>query len=142
MKRSSCPGLGEGGSLAVEIVVLAPVFLVFVFAIVGMTRVEAARQEIIGAARGAAQAASGALDGPDAQAVAQMEAMPTFSGGRRTCLDPIVSTDTSAFVPGGSVAVTISCRIDLSDVLVPGMPGSIVVRTRQSAPIDRYRGFG
>ena len=54
-----------------------------------------------------------------------------------------VDVDTSDFnkQPGipGSVNVTVSCRLDLSDLAVPGVPGSRVMRATMSSPIDTWR---
>ena len=54
-----------------------------------------------------------------------------------------VDVDTSDFnkQPGvpGSVSVTVFCRLDLSDLAVPGVPGSRVMRATMSSPIDTWR---
>jgi hypothetical protein len=54
-----------------------------------------------------------------------------------------VAVDTSEFnkAPGvpGSVDVTVSCRLYLSDLAVPGVPGSRVLTSTMSSPIDTWR---
>lgn len=54
-----------------------------------------------------------------------------------------VAVDTSDFnkQPGvpGSVEVRVSCRLDLSDLAVPGVPGSRVLHATMSSPIDTWR---
>ncbi|MBC9733844.1 hypothetical protein [Nocardioides marmotae] len=54
-----------------------------------------------------------------------------------------VAVDTSDFnkQPGitGSVNVTVSCRLDLSDLAIPGVPGSRVMRATMSSPLDTWR---
>ena len=56
-----------------------------------------------------------------------------------TCAHVQVMTDVSHFFPGGFVTVTVVCQVDLSDLSVPGIPGSTIVRASSTAPIDPYR---
>jgi hypothetical protein len=37
------------------------------------------------------------------------------------------------------VNVTVSCRLDLSDLAIPGVPGSRVMRATMSSPLDTWR---
>ena len=54
-----------------------------------------------------------------------------------------VSVDTSAFgVPVGTpatVTASITCRVPFADLSLPGMPGSITVRSTGAAALDTYR---
>jgi hypothetical protein len=43
------------------------------------------------------------------------------------------------FYPGGYVQVTVTCQVDLSDVGIPGMPGTTTISSSSIAPIDPYR---
>lgn len=132
----------DRGSLTVELVVLTPVLLVVALTMVAFGRVAEARQQVVEAARAGAEAASvlptavSALSGSDVEA-----AVATTDRGR-TCAEHQVVTDVSHFYPGGYVTVTVICQVPLSDVALPGLPGSTIVRASSTAPIDPYRSVG
>jgi len=127
------------GSMTVELVLLTPVIVLFALMAVGMGRYEIAREEIVGAARAAAESASVVASPSEAAAAASSTAMSGLQGLGGSCSGTRISTDTADFVPGGSVTVTVSCEVSFADLLVPGMPGSAVIRVVESAPIDPYR---
>jgi Flp pilus assembly protein TadG len=135
--RTAAP-LGEEGSITAELVVLAPVLAVFLLLIVALGRYELARQEVIAAARAAADAAAVVSSAGQAP-LAASDAAGASIQSRHACAVLDVSTDTGQFVPGGSVRVTVTCRVDLSDVLLPGWPGSTTVQSIRIAPIDPFR---
>jgi hypothetical protein len=37
------------------------------------------------------------------------------------------------------VEVTVKCQVDLSDIVFPGLPGTMTVQSTAAAPIDPYR---
>ena len=51
--------------------------------------------------------------------------------------------DVGAFgVPAGTPATvrsTVTCRVPFADLAIPGMPGSITVRSAGGAALDTYR---
>ena len=130
------------GSLSVELVVLTPVLIFFVLVVLSMGRYELAREQVLGAARAAAQSAALSPSASQAQAAALGAAAPIVRNDLRSCTALQVVTDTSDFVPGGSVRVTVSCRVDYADLLVPGVPGGHAVQAEVTAPIDPYRSVG
>ena len=129
----------ERGSLTVELVVLTPVLLIMALAMLAFGRVAEARQQVVGAARAGAEAASVAPDVARAEAAAATGGDGSLS---RSCVEPVVITDVGQFHPGGFVTVTVVCRVPLADVAIPGMPGSTVVTASSTAPIDPYRSVG
>ncbi len=129
----------ERGSFTVELVLLTPVLVVFALLAIGLGRYELGREQVIGAARAAAEAASVAPTAADAQSEAIGAATPVTQGLGHTCSAFDVTTDASGFSPGGSVSVTVTCRVDFSDLLVPGLAGTTTVSAVQVAPIDPYR---
>jgi hypothetical protein len=135
--RDGHPG-GQAGSMTVELVLLAPVVVLFAMVAVGLGRVEQARQELVDAAHAGAEAASVASPG-QAPVVAANVAWPVVAQQSHVCDNPSVATDTSTFGPPGRVEVTVACRVALSDLLIPGMPGFISLQATQSAPVDPYR---
>jgi Flp pilus assembly protein TadG len=141
----------ESGSMTVELVVLTPVLVLFALFAIAVGRYEMARDQVIGAARAGAEAASVASSPSQADAVARAAAMSGADNLGHTCSNLKVTTDTSDFatensigVEGsvsveGSVGVTVACQVSYSGLLFPGMPGSTMVRAVQTAPIDPYR---
>lgn len=130
---------GERGSMTAELVVLTPVLILFTLLAVGLGRYEQARAEIVDAARAGAQAASVSPAPSGAPALADATVGPALAGQLHLCRDMAVETDTSTFAPGGTVGVRVTCRVDLSDLLVPGLPGAVSVTATQVAPVDPYR---
>lgn len=130
---------GDDGSLLVEITMIAPVLFVLALFIVAFGRVSEARQEVVEAARAGAQSAAIIPSSSTAtQGAAESAVAGIFNGGQ-TCDQPEITTDVSHFAPGGYVTVTVACRVTLSDLGVPGIPGSAVIRASATAPIDPYR---
>jgi len=137
-KRQDRAG-GELGSFTVELVLLAPVLVVFALVAMGLGRYELAREQVIAAARAAAEAASVAPSAVQAQTSASLAVTQDIEGRNRTCTDTAIETDTTDFVPGGIVRVTITCEVNFADLMVPGLPGSATFSVVQVAPIDPYR---
>ncbi len=135
-KRSS----SEQGSVAVEAVVLASVVMIFLLLAVAFGRYEATRAQVTGAARTAVEAASVVPSAYQAPSAASSAATPDLVGSGASCTHTSVLTDTREFEPGGSVSVTVTCTVELSDLGVPGLPGAATVEVTQVAPIDPYRG--
>jgi len=140
MNRRARPD--EKGSLTVEMVVLTPVLLLIVLVVVACGRVAEARQQVVEGARAGAEMASVQPDGSGAQVVAEINATVGTSDHARTCSGRTVTTDISHFYPGGYVTVAVTCRVPLSDLAFPGLPGSTIVQATSTAPIDPYRAVG
>jgi Flp pilus assembly protein TadG len=130
---------GQRGSFTVELVILTPVVVLFALLAIGLGRFELAREQVVAAAQAAAQAASVAPSAGQAQSNALASASPAVADQQHSCTGLTVETDTGEFFPGGSVQVTVSCRVNYSDLLIPGMPGSTAVRATVTAPIDPFR---
>ena len=133
---------GDHGSLIVELVILLPVFVVFTLVLIGCGRMVQARQQAVEAARAGAEAAAIMQTPASASWAASATAVIGPYGSIHSCTHGSVRTDTADFAPGGEVTVTVTCVVDLSDVFIPGMPGSISVTAAQSAPVDPYRSIG
>ena len=129
----------DGGSLTVELVVLAPVIVVFALATLAFGRFTQARQQVVEAAQAGAQAAAVASDAAHAQQDAQMAASTGILASAHTCANPEVDANVSHFTPGGYVVVHVTCHVQLSDLLVPGLPGTATVQASSTAPLDPYR---
>jgi Flp pilus assembly protein TadG len=118
--------------MAVETVMLAPVFLLFLMFLVGAGRVVEAQGEVNGAARDAARAASVQRTLSTAESAAREAA--------RSSLDsqcgPEVSLSGSDWREGGSVRATVTCELKLDFLgfgAIRQMKGDSVV------PLEQFR---
>jgi hypothetical protein len=132
-------GGGDSGSLVVELVVLTPVVFLIALCILVFGRVSNARQLVTESARAGAQAASVMPNAESAQSAAVENAGVGTEGQPHTCAHADVVTDVSHYYPGGYVTVTVTCAVALSDLSVPGVPGSTTIRESSTAPVDPYR---
>ncbi len=132
----------ERGSEAIEAAIGVPAFMLFIALIISAGRVAIAHQGIESAAAEAARSASIART----QAQAQTDA---YAGAERSLADqglqcnPQVAADTTGFAtpPGtpATVSATVTCSVNLRDVAMPGMPGTITITKTMSSPLDTYR---
>lgn len=135
-------GRRDAGNAALELVVLAPVLLFLLGLVIAAGRTSIAQGSVDAAARDAARQASISLTPQAAQAAALSSASAALSQDGLDC-DPVVTVDTSEFsVPVGepaTVSATVSCTVRLSDLLVPGLPGSETLTSTFTSPLDPYR---
>jgi Flp pilus assembly protein TadG len=133
----------DDGNAALELVVLAPVLLFILGLVVAAGRTSIAQGAVDAAARDAARQASISLTPGAAQAAALSSAKSALSRDGLDC-DPQVFVDTRQFtiVPVGlpaTVTATVTCQVPLSDLVVPGLPGSRTLRFTFTSPLDPFR---
>lgn len=128
----------DRGTLTVELVLLTPLLFALLAFLVGLGRAADARGRLVGAVRDAARAASLATTPADASRAAHGTALANLQGAGLECRNPQVTTDTSSFRPGGAVRVTIRCALDLSQLVVSGLPGRTTLSADAAAPLDTY----
>jgi Flp pilus assembly protein TadG len=133
----------DAGNAALELVILAPVILFLLGLVIAAGRTSVAQGSVAAAARDAARQASISLTPGAAQAAALSSARAALGQDGLNC-DPVVTVNVSGFgVPVGepaNVQATVTCRVSLSSLLVPGMPGSKTLRATFGSPLDPYRG--
>jgi len=133
----------DAGNAALELVVLAPVILFLLGLMIAAGRTSIAQGSVDAAARDAARQASISLTPGAAQAAALSSARAALSRDGLNC-NPVVQVDTTQFstvrvgVPA-TVTATVLCRVPLSDLVVPGMPGSRLLRYTFTSPLDPFR---
>ena len=125
--------------MATELVLLTPILILMLLFVVALGRLAGARLEVNGAAAQAARAASIARDPATATAMAQQAATSTLGSDHVTCGDLTVTTDTADFDPGGQVGVTVTCTVDLADLLGLRLPASQTISSTATSVIDSYR---
>ena len=133
---------GESGSVATELVLLTPLLILMLLFVVALGRTVSARMEVDGAAAQAARAASIARGPATATAMAEQAATTALGSDHVTCADLTVTTDTADFAPGGQVAVTVTCTVDLADLVGLRLPASQSISSTSTAVIDLYRAVG
>lgn len=131
----------DRGSASLELVLITPALLALLLFVVLAGRVAEARGDVDRAARDAARAASLARSSMGAGADGEAAARATLAEGGVSCARLDVSIDTANFVPGGSVAATVTCTVDLRDLSLLGVPGSRTLTAEFSHPVDTYRGL-
>ncbi|GAA4699852.1 TadE/TadG family type IV pilus assembly protein [Nocardioides conyzicola] len=133
----------ERGSAAIEAVIGVPAFGLFIGLIILGGRTASTHEALQSAAAEGARSASIARDAQDAQDQARQAAVASVTNQNLGCADVKVRVDTGDFTkpPGvpGTVEVTVSCRLALADLAVPGVPGSRIMHATMSSPIDTWR---
>jgi Flp pilus assembly protein TadG len=142
----------DRGSAALELVILGPVLLFLLGLAIAAGRTSIAQGSVDAAARDAARQASISRTPAAARAAAQASARRALRQDAIDC-NPVVTVQTggpgsslsssSGFgVPAGqpaSVSAQVTCVVSLSDLMVPGMPGSRSLTATFTSPLDPYR---
>ncbi|MCW2599468.1 MAG: TadE family protein [Frankiales bacterium] len=121
--------------------ILTPVMLVVLCLIVGLGRAADARGRLVGAVRDAARAASLAPTPAAADQLARTTALADLEGAGLECTHPTITTDTSAWRPGGRLHVTIGCTLDLSALVISGLPGHRTLSADATVPLATYTSY-
>jgi Flp pilus assembly protein TadG len=136
-------GPHDGGSASVELVILAPGLLMFLLLAIYAGRVAMARQSVHAAAADAARSASLARTEAVASGRATSAAEATLAAEGLRCAATRVELDTSAFRTtvgtAAMVSATVRCTVDLTDLVVPGVPGRRELTATVTSPLDTYR---
>lgn len=134
------PGDRDGGSITVELVVLAPIFIALLCLVAGLGRMQDAHGHVDQAASDAARAASIARTPDQAVIDGRMAALTDLAGTGPSCQHVTVTVNTAQFRPGGLVSAQVSCTTRLADVTISGLPGAKTFTAVARAPLDAYRG--
>ncbi|MBF8186702.1 pilus assembly protein [Nonomuraea sp. K274] len=135
-ERESTPQRGSGaerGSMAVETVMLAPVFLLFLMFLAGAGVLVESQGRVNGAARDAARAASVQRTFDDAEGAAEAIAEDALDG---PCGSPSVSLDEAGWEQGGQVEAEVSCELDLGFL---GFGASKRLTGTAVVPLEQFR---
>jgi Flp pilus assembly protein TadG len=141
MRRGTPPA--DGGSASLEVVLLTPALVALLTLLVVGGRVALAGTSVEQAADEAARSASIARTAGGARKEAEAGALRALAEQDLRCASVDVAVDTSGFaVPVGTparVSATVTCLVRLSDLAVPGFPGSRIVTASAVSPLDTYR---
>lgn len=131
--------MNEQGSAAVETAMVVPAVMMLVALMVAGARVHGVRADVADAAAAGARAASLETSAGAAIRAGRRAAERDLAG---TC-DPDVVVDAQGFArPVGmpaTVRVHVSCPVDLGDVVLPGLPGTLDATAERSQVLDSFR---
>lgn len=133
------------GAVAVEAALILPALLMIAAVATGSWRISEVKADAQSAAQVAARAGSVASSVGESiavgQRVGQRVGLAELAGTR--CSNPAIAVDSSDLtLPVGSAGTTsarVSCIIKLSDLLVPGMPGSFHIESVAHSTLDSHR---
>jgi Flp pilus assembly protein TadG len=128
----------DRGSGAVELVLVTPVFLLFIMLAIFIGRVNSGYRTTDAAARYAARTIAMARDAAAAIDVAYDQAAMTASVGSAKCR----SMDFTHAITDTEVTVTVTCQVDLSEVNILGIPGHWETQATAVEPVDQWREGG
>ncbi|MFE4254408.1 TadE/TadG family type IV pilus assembly protein [Streptomyces sp. NPDC056910] len=133
----------DRGSAAIEAAIILPSLLVFLCLAIAGGRLVMSGSKIDAAAQDAAREASIHRTAASAQEAARGAATASLADQGITCASSSVTINTAGLsVPIGQVATvsaTVSCTVDLSDLLLPGAPGSRTMQSTATSVVDQYR---
>lgn len=134
---------GDGGSMTLELAILTPAVLVLLALVIAAGRIEVAGGAVEQASAAAARAASQARSAASAQQAAAQTARDELTRQGLHCSDLVVAVDTSGFATAvgtpAQVTARVACTVSLSELGVPGMPGSRLLASLTASVLDRYR---
>ena len=119
-----------------------PAIILVLAMIVVAGRIAIAGNRISGVAGAAAREASIARSPAAAQQNALEAAQTALSDASLHCTSLSVTVETGGFAsnaPGASVRVDVSCTVALSDIGMPGLPGSRTLHDSATSPLDAAR---
>jgi hypothetical protein len=136
--EAAAPGgvAGDRGVSTVEVVILAPVMILFILVLVAFGQLVDGRGAVDGAARDAARAGSLQRD----QTVAQRQALDAAKADLAdTCVDGTLQVHQTSpgFDPGDYFSVEVSC--DIRGLGSLGLDIRKTITSKASSPLDRYR---
>ncbi|MER7828099.1 TadE/TadG family type IV pilus assembly protein [Streptomyces sp. NPDC096097] len=133
----------DRGSETIATAIVTPLLLMLLCTAIAGGRIVTSGAKVDAAAEDAARAASISRTHSGAQAEAAEAAARSLDDQGIRCASSSTSIDTSGLaVPlgqVGTVTVTISCTVPLSDLLLPGVPGSKTMTSTFTSVVDAYR---
>jgi Flp pilus assembly protein TadG len=140
MRRSA---RGDEGSTAIEAAIVIPPLIMFVCLAIAGGRLVMSGSKIDAAAENAAREASIHRTAQAASDAAYAAASESLDDQGITCASRSVNVNAGGLnVPVGhvgTVTVTVRCTVNLSDLLLPGVPGNRALESTATSVVDQYR---
>lgn len=129
--------------MAIEAAIGVPAFGLFIAVIILGGRVEIAKQSVEAAAYEAARAASIERTQSEAISSGKSAASSSLNDQGLQCASISVTVNAAGFnAPLGTTAqvtATVTCKVDVADLAIPGLPGTRTITATASSPVDAYR---
>lgn len=143
-RRIAIQARDDRGLAALELVILAPVILLLICFVIAAGRTSIAQGAIDAAARAAARQASIAPTLGAAQQAAYAGAAAALRGDGLNCqptvtLPGVREAFESPVGQSADIHAFVVCRVLLSDLAIPGIPGSIRLTASFTSPLDPFR---
>ncbi|MFJ5851099.1 TadE/TadG family type IV pilus assembly protein [Streptomyces sp. NPDC092903] len=136
----------DRGALSLEAVILFPVLILVLLLVVALGRIGSANNAVDAAARNAARAASLERTGGSASTAGQQMARSVLNQQGLQCTSTSFSVSTAGFSAQigepASTTATVTCTVRLSDIGLPGLPGTKTMTSSFTSSIDSYRQRG
>jgi Flp pilus assembly protein TadG len=133
----------QRGTASLELVLVVPGLVLLLGVMIAGGRLWFARSDVSESAYTAARSASLARTANEAVAEGQRAGAEALSLRDRRCTSSSVAVDVRAFrAPAGvpaAVTARVVCRVPLADLVLPVLPGSVLVEREASAALDTYR---
>ncbi|MFF8847615.1 TadE family protein [Streptomyces sp. NPDC015127] len=137
---------GDEGSAAIEAAIILPALIMFICLAIAGGRIVMSGSKIDAAAEDAAREASIHRTAAAAQGAANSAAAKSLSDQGIKCASTSVGVNTGGLsVPVGqvgTVTVTVTCTVNLSELLLPGVPGARTLTSTATSVVDQYRQRG
>ncbi|MEU4095900.1 TadE/TadG family type IV pilus assembly protein [Streptomyces sp. NPDC026673] len=134
---------GDRGSEAIQAAIVTPLLIAFLCLAIAAGRLTVSGGKADAAAEDAARAASLERTQLAAQSAAADAATRSLEDQGVHCASTDVDVDASGLsVPVGQVGyvtVTVRCTVDLSDLLLPGAPGTKTLTSSFTSVVDAFR---
>ncbi|MFE2533720.1 TadE/TadG family type IV pilus assembly protein [Streptomyces sp. NPDC059371] len=134
---------GDAGSAAIEAAIVVPSLIMFLCLAIAGGRIVISGAKIDAAAEDAAREASIHRTAASAQAAARTAAAESLADQGIACASTTVHVNTGGLgVPVGqvgTVTVSVTCTVRLSDLLLPGAPGVRTLTSTATSVVDMYR---
>lgn len=134
----------ESGSLAVEFAIIAPAILLIFGLIFAYGRAAGVNGMLEAGTRDAARSATQARSYLEAKAVAESVIKEAMASAPEECRNKITVelSPEDEYLPGNAIVVTARCSYGLSDIGLPGAPGTVTAKSSFTSMMDPYRGVG
>jgi Flp pilus assembly protein TadG len=132
---------GETGSLAVEMAMIAPGLLLIFALIFAYGRAAQVNGTLESGTRDAARSVTMARSYDDARDRANAVLLDAMKDAPQSCQNSLDLQITGDYQPGRPVTVTARCTYDLSDLGLPGAPGTLTAESSFTSMLDPYRGL-
>jgi Flp pilus assembly protein TadG len=130
---------GDRGASSAELALATPLLVAILLFVVLCGRLVSAQIDLTAAASSGARSGSLSRSEAAARAEAERTARETLAARGVTCRQATVTVDTGGLRPGGAVEVTVSCTVQLSDLVLLRVPGSRTVSVTATSPVDQWR---